>query len=548
MEENIGGRIRLLRERAGLTQEEVAEGMNVSRQAVSKWEANLSRPSSDNLIRLARLFRVELTDIIGEPEEEAAAAEVLPHQPEEERVPPAPKRRVWPWVLALVLLAALALLGSPLTALLFMVNTQEPSGAHTSVQVTPEVVETELPLSLAVEEKRYYGFAPYTNYGSAADPNLVEEGLLFQYRWPHTAATAVFYREPSTTAEGLYHLLAAYTLGDGAYTIMARIAEDRTDFGAPALSAFAALGYGGCKVETTDDTGENTFFFGLKEGVPHLLYMTPGETVEWDIDGDGEQEMAFLDHPEGILFIDRAVEDYTAYTLAQDLPEGGELRAEKGAFHLHVPGQGGKSFVYYWDGELVPVRYDETVDIQAIDPEVADTVITFLAADWSDGLAPDAPYGGAGSGKPTHRQLAYMGLQTLYDLTGQTVERCRAVATDYGVSFSLDENLDHHSFFGFDRTDEWFGDPAVVGGIMHIAWKSEETPWSPILPVEAGDARWVYDHVPLLQSGPVQEESLGLGSDVRLHLADGSFYEVSFDGPGGLPSSIRGIYPQGFEH
>ena len=112
----------------------------------------------------------------------------------------------------------------------------------------------------------------------------------------------------------------------------------------------------------------------------------------------------------------------------------------------------------------------------------------------------------------------------------------------------MDRNLDHHSFFSFDRTDEWFGDPNVVGGISHIAWQGEHTEWSPILPVEAGDARWVYDHVPLLQQGRIAETSFGLGSDVRLHLEDDRFYEVSFDGPGGLPTRIQGIYPAGFEH
>lgn len=560
MEENIGRKIRLLREQAGLTQEDVAEAMEVSRQAVSKWEANLSRPSSENLIRLARLFKVDLTDIIGAPEEEEAgeipdAKETADAAPVAERAQKQTgKRRRWPWILGITLLALAALFGSPLTALLFMVNTQS-DGPAASTQVTVEQVETELPLSLAVEGKEYYGFEPYPNYGSAADPAVVEEGLLFQYRFAHTNATIVFYRERSACQDGqgreeLYHLYAAYTNGDGAYTMIARIVEDRADFGAPSLSAFEALGYRGCKVETTDDAGENTFFFGLDEqGTPRMLYMTPGKTVEWDIDGDGEGELAFLDHPEGILFIDRTVEDYTAYTLAQDLPEGAELWTEEGAFHLHVPGQGGKGYVYYWDGALVPVRYDDTgFEIQSIDPEVADTVITFLAADWSDGLVPDAPYGGEGSGFPTHRQLAYMGLQTLYDLTSQTVERCFAVATEYGVSFSLDRNLDHHSFFSFQRTAQWHGNENVVGGVGHIAWRSEHTPWSPILAVESGDAQWVYDHVPLLQQGGIAGTSLGLGSDVRLHLEDGSFYEVSFDGPGGLPTRIQGVYPAGFAH
>ena len=198
------------------------------------------------------------------------------------------------------------------------------------------------------------------------------------------------------------------------------------------------------------------------------------------------------------------------------------------------------------------MRYDDTgFEIQPIDPEVADTVITFLALDWSDGVSPNmpsGPYGGVGSGMPSHRELAYLGLQTLYDLTGQTVERCYAVATEYGVFFSMDRNLDHHSFFSFGRMEQWSGNSNLMGGVDGLVWQSPQTQWSPILPVEAGDARWVYDHVPLLQQGSIAATSFGLGSDVRLHLEDERFYEVSFDGPDGLPTRIQGLYPAGFEH
>ena len=552
MEENIGRKIRSLREQTGLTQEDVAEAMDVSRQAVSKWEANLSRPSAENLIRLAHLLNVDLAELIGAPEREetgeGAAAEGAPKTP----------GKRWPWILGIVLLLVLAVMvGTPLVAYFFLTtNTQSQQQSSTYVDVQPEAAETELPYSLALTSRDDYPFEPYANYGSPADPGAVEDGLLFQYRFAHTNTTVVFYAERSSYQreqgnEERYHLYAAYTEDDETYTIITRMAEDRPDFADPALSAFEALGYTGCKVETRDDAGENTFFFALdKEGVPHLLYMTPGETVEWDIDGDGEQEIAFPDHPEGVLFIDWEVDSCTAYTLKEPLPEGGELTAEKGAFRLHVPGQCGRSFVYFWNGELVPVRYAEGngIETRRIDPQVADTVITFLAPDWSDGISPDAPYGGEEGGKPTHRELAYLGLQTLYDLTGQTVDRCYAAATEYGVAFSVDRDPDLHSFLTFGRTAEWSGNSNLMGGVDNLVWRSPDAEWSPILPVEAGDARWVYDHVPLLQQGSIAATSFGLGSDVRLHLEDGRFYEVSFDGPGGMPTRIQGVYPAGFEH
>ena len=44
-----GQRIKQGREQAGLTQEALAEAVGVSRQAVSKWEADRARPTADKL-------------------------------------------------------------------------------------------------------------------------------------------------------------------------------------------------------------------------------------------------------------------------------------------------------------------------------------------------------------------------------------------------------------------------------------------------------------------------------------------------------------------
>ena len=50
-------RIKQCRQNVGLTQEQVAEAMNVSRQAVTKWENGKSAPSTENLFKLASLER-----------------------------------------------------------------------------------------------------------------------------------------------------------------------------------------------------------------------------------------------------------------------------------------------------------------------------------------------------------------------------------------------------------------------------------------------------------------------------------------------------------
>ncbi len=45
----LGEKIKELRKARGLSQEELAEQINVSRQAVSKWELDLSLPDIDNI-------------------------------------------------------------------------------------------------------------------------------------------------------------------------------------------------------------------------------------------------------------------------------------------------------------------------------------------------------------------------------------------------------------------------------------------------------------------------------------------------------------------
>ncbi len=52
----IGNRIKNLRKEMNFTQEYVAEQLNVSRQAVSKWEKDISNPDTKNIIRLAELL------------------------------------------------------------------------------------------------------------------------------------------------------------------------------------------------------------------------------------------------------------------------------------------------------------------------------------------------------------------------------------------------------------------------------------------------------------------------------------------------------------
>ena len=60
----IANRLVELRKKSGLSQEDLADKLGVSRQAVSKWERAESSPDTDNLICLAKIYGVSLDDIL----------------------------------------------------------------------------------------------------------------------------------------------------------------------------------------------------------------------------------------------------------------------------------------------------------------------------------------------------------------------------------------------------------------------------------------------------------------------------------------------------
>ena len=85
-----------------MSQFEVAEALDVSRQAVSRWETGRAKPSTEKLIALSRLYGVPLDELVGGEPARAENVEA-----------PAPPRRASPrrWIaagaLALAVLAAI---------------------------------------------------------------------------------------------------------------------------------------------------------------------------------------------------------------------------------------------------------------------------------------------------------------------------------------------------------------------------------------------------------------------------------------------------------
>ena len=61
-----------LRKSAGMSQEELAEKLNVSRQAVSRWEMGTAMPDAVNILQLSKLFHVTTDYLLNEEYESDA--------------------------------------------------------------------------------------------------------------------------------------------------------------------------------------------------------------------------------------------------------------------------------------------------------------------------------------------------------------------------------------------------------------------------------------------------------------------------------------------
>lgn len=77
----FGKRLYELRRKKGLSQEEVGNVVNVSRQTVSKWETDQSYPEFDKLEPLSKLFNISIDELVTGSEDEKPEQVYYPHFP-----------------------------------------------------------------------------------------------------------------------------------------------------------------------------------------------------------------------------------------------------------------------------------------------------------------------------------------------------------------------------------------------------------------------------------------------------------------------------------
>lgn len=125
----LGEKLTQARKVAGLTQADAAAKLNVSRQAVSRWESGQSKPSTEKLLALGGLYGISIDQLLNAEE---PVVEAAPDEPEAEPTEPVipEKRRPRAWLKY----AAAALCGALLILALLLIL-KKPDSSEKSVDV-----------------------------------------------------------------------------------------------------------------------------------------------------------------------------------------------------------------------------------------------------------------------------------------------------------------------------------------------------------------------------------------------------------------------------
>ncbi len=584
--------IKQAREDLRLTQEQLAEQLDISRQAVSKWEADLSRPTREKLDKLS-----EILDIPPETWAQIdAEIEAAKRSPDNGR----------PWKIATAVLGAVCLvLAVGLIAALWpepetannVPELDEPPEAASHVNEpgpdtdTPPSVPETVPLS--VEHDYNFGDWPLGKYDPAEIPFLDDAEQIMEHElwagWFPDGTRLGLVKVPAYWSEDVehFHIYIIWappvdtTDGDLECHILYRIGADYTgeDSGEPEAAPFEnILGYDGFKItiSAAKNFFRHSYYIAQRDDGTVCIVTSVGEASgEADVDEDGVPEIVYKEENRGWRIVDtrEGEEGAFVYILDDDDWISG-LNPEDPYISGFDPERGGFLTVDAYntivaryvlrDGEMAKTP---PTDFSAADyPDVAQTRITFVTdvEVLSDGYEPDVilPY------NPkvliTHRQQAYIALQALYELTGLKVDECYCTAGDFSVLFSLlPDGFDQRSFYHFSLNSalgSYNSDNLIPS--LHINWQELGHDWSPLAFADAAKPeglstaekmRWYYDRLPVLRTGeaaetnfpePVELDGIYTG---ELFSETGALYNMYYEFVNGEPAltGITGPYPDG---
>ena len=138
----VGENLKTLRKNKGVTQEELAARLNVVRQTVSKWEKGQSVPDAEMLAKLAEIFDVPVSQLLGsriEPDAQPdALAEQLARINEQLVIKNRRAKRIWTAIVVIVAGAILLQLLAFGMIVLFRAVTQN---GQTEIVEWTEIIE-----------------------------------------------------------------------------------------------------------------------------------------------------------------------------------------------------------------------------------------------------------------------------------------------------------------------------------------------------------------------------------------------------------------------
>jgi putative transcriptional regulator len=146
----LGENIKYYRQNKGYTQEAVANHLHVTRQTISKWEKNYSVPDADLLVKMAEMFEIETSSLLG-PEaagnneaegRKDAYAEQLARIAEQMAVKNRMSKRIWKTVgIVVSVFAVLVVIGIVLSVAAFSAYTFDAQEG--SIAVCEESIASE---------------------------------------------------------------------------------------------------------------------------------------------------------------------------------------------------------------------------------------------------------------------------------------------------------------------------------------------------------------------------------------------------------------------
>ena len=278
----LGQRISLYRKKLNISQEELGARLGVSRQAVSKWETDLSAPDLNNLIGLARELGVSVAELTETPEEPSAAQDpALPPSPSQLETDASRRNASGTrWWAGLIIGAVLLFLSAGY--LLYRIN--QPPAGQVSDYAEPAsdfYLQWQVPRT---DGREWYEFLTlgtqaepfpfHTSLHLTAPEKIVTEGTDLHLAAVHHAVCGGLYVD-------YIHLQADPEQGQAAGDTICRISTMAPDFWTPRgisvgnEKSFVVDAYHSGK----EDQAEGTLLYGLKEAdgyslVPHdYLYI-----------------------------------------------------------------------------------------------------------------------------------------------------------------------------------------------------------------------------------------------------------------------------------